>query len=101
MQLVERLEMKPFPEVYSEEGRQLYHPSLMLKVWLHAYLIELTSAAATGARGSVVSLPGRGRSRVSRVSGFPGVLCRHSDVDEVRHLELLVREHKAHHAFMK
>lgn len=43
-EVVERLDMQPFLEAYSEEGGQLYHPSLMLKVWLYAYGIGLTSA---------------------------------------------------------
>lgn len=43
-EVVERLDMQPFLEAYSEEGGQLYHPSLMLKVWLYAYVIGLTSA---------------------------------------------------------
>jgi transposase len=43
-EVVERLDMKPFMEVYSEEGGRLYHPSLMLKVWLYAYALGLTSA---------------------------------------------------------
>jgi len=43
-EVVERLDMQRFLEAYSEEGGQLYHPSLMLKVWLYGYLIGLTSA---------------------------------------------------------
>ena len=43
-EVVERLNMKPFVKAYSEEGGTLYHPSLMLKVWLYAYLIGVTSA---------------------------------------------------------
>lgn len=43
-EVVERLNMQPFLDAYSEEGGQLYHPSLMLKVWLYAYVIGLTSA---------------------------------------------------------
>jgi transposase len=42
-EVVERLDMKPFLEAYSEEGGPLYHPTLMLKVWLYAYLVGLTS----------------------------------------------------------
>src|SRR5438477_610345 len=43
-EVVERLDMQPFLDAYSEEGGQLYHPSLMLKLWLYAYVIGLTSA---------------------------------------------------------
>jgi transposase len=43
-EVVERLNMGRFLDAYSEEGGQLYHPSLMLKAWLYAYLIGLTSA---------------------------------------------------------
>jgi len=43
-EVVERVEMKRFTEVYGEEGGVLYHPSLMLKVWLYGYALGLTSA---------------------------------------------------------
>ena len=43
-EVVERLDMQPFLDMYGEEGGRLYHPSLMLKVWLYAYVIGLTSA---------------------------------------------------------
>lgn len=43
-QVVERLDMGRFLEAYSEEGGQLYHPSLMLRIWLYAYVLGLTSA---------------------------------------------------------
>jgi len=43
-QVVERLPMNRFREAYSAEGGVLYHPSLMLKVWLYAYLLGVTSA---------------------------------------------------------
>lgn len=43
-EVVERLDLRRFLEAYSDEGGQLYHPSLMLKVWLYGYLIGLTSA---------------------------------------------------------
>lgn len=42
--VVERLNVELFMDAYSEEGGQLYHPWLMLKVWLYAYAIGLTSA---------------------------------------------------------
>ena len=41
---VERLDLSEFAAAYSEEGGALYHPSLMLKVWLYAYGVGLTSA---------------------------------------------------------
>src|SRR5271166_2659908 len=43
-EVVERLDLKRFEEAYGEEGGVLYHPSLMLKVWLYAYLLGVTSS---------------------------------------------------------
>ena len=43
-EVVERLDLGRFVEAYSEEGGVLYHPSLMLKVWLYAYLLGVTSS---------------------------------------------------------
>lgn len=42
--IVERLELSRFHASYGEEGGQLYHPALMLKVWLYAYALGLTSS---------------------------------------------------------
>ncbi len=42
--VVERLELRRFLVAYSEEGGVLYHPSLILKVWLYAYLLGVTSS---------------------------------------------------------
>jgi len=42
--VVERLDLSRFHASYSEEGGALYHPSLMLKVWLYAYALGLTSS---------------------------------------------------------
>lgn len=42
--VVERLDLRRFLEAYSEEGGLLYHPSLMLKVWLYAYLLGVSSS---------------------------------------------------------
>src|SRR5258705_11405879 len=42
--VVERLELGRFEEAYSGEGGMLYHPSLMLKVWLYAYALGVTSS---------------------------------------------------------
>lgn len=43
-EVVERLDLRRFVESYGEEGGVLYHPSLMLKVWLYAYLLGVTSS---------------------------------------------------------
>jgi transposase/IS5 family transposase len=42
--VVERLDLGEFEQVYSAEGGELYHPALMLKLWLYAYALGLTSA---------------------------------------------------------
>lgn len=42
--VVERLDLSRFHAGYSEEGGLLYHPSLMLKVWMYAYALGLTSS---------------------------------------------------------
>ena len=41
---VEHLDLSSFEQVYGEEGGALYHPTLMLKVWLYAYALGMTSA---------------------------------------------------------
>lgn len=41
---VEQLDLSQFERAYSEEGGELYAPALMLKVWLYAYALGLTSA---------------------------------------------------------
>src|ERR1700677_1627112 len=41
---VEHMELKSFDQVYGEEGGALYCPALMLKVWLYAYALGITSA---------------------------------------------------------
>lgn len=43
-EVVERLDLRRFIEAYGEEGGVLYHPSLMLKVWLYAYVLGVTSS---------------------------------------------------------
>lgn len=43
-EVVERLDLRRFEQAYGEEGGVLYHPSLMLKVWLYAYALGLTSS---------------------------------------------------------
>jgi Transposase and inactivated derivatives len=42
--VVERLDRRAFEASYSEEGGALYAPELMLKVWLYAYALGITSA---------------------------------------------------------
>lgn len=42
--VVERLDLREFEQVYSEEGGALYAPEMMLKVWLYAYVLGVTSA---------------------------------------------------------
>ena len=43
-EVVEKLDLRCFVEAYSDEGGALYHPSLMLKVWLYAYALGMTSS---------------------------------------------------------
>jgi len=42
--VVERLDLSHFHQAYACEGGVLYHPSLMLKVWLYAYALGVTSS---------------------------------------------------------
>ena len=42
--VVEELNLEEFEEAYSEEGHPAYHPALMLKVWLYAYALGMTSS---------------------------------------------------------
>jgi transposase/IS5 family transposase len=41
---VEQLDLSEFERSYSEEGHPAYHPALLLKVWLYAYAVGLTSS---------------------------------------------------------
>src|SRR6266478_2300755 len=41
---VEKLNLEGFVGAYSEEGHPAYHPALMLKVWLYAYALGMTSS---------------------------------------------------------
>jgi transposase len=43
-ELVERLNLRQFEAGYSEEGRPGYPPQLLLKVWLYAYALGVTSS---------------------------------------------------------
>ncbi len=42
--LVERLDLREFEQAYGEEGCAVYVPELVLKVWLYAYSLGVTSA---------------------------------------------------------
>lgn len=41
---VEHMDLRGLEQEYSVEGGELYHPALMLKVWLYAYAVGITSA---------------------------------------------------------
>lgn len=41
---VEKLDLGEFEHTYSDEGHPAYHPALMLKVWLYAYALGVTSS---------------------------------------------------------
>ena len=41
---VEKLNLESFVGAYSEQGHPAYHPALMLKVWLYAYAVGMTSS---------------------------------------------------------
>jgi transposase/IS5 family transposase len=41
---VEKLDLGEFERRYSEEGHPAYHPALLLKVWLYAYALGVTSS---------------------------------------------------------
>ena len=42
--VVEHLDLEEFAQAYGEEGGAVYAPELMLKVWLYAYALGVTSA---------------------------------------------------------
>jgi len=42
--VVERLDLEEFTQSYGDEGGAVYAPELMLKVWLYAYALGVTSA---------------------------------------------------------
>jgi len=42
--IVEQLDLREFEESYSDLGHPGYHPALMLKVWLYAYALGVTSS---------------------------------------------------------
>jgi len=41
---VEKLDLREFEGRYGEEGHPAYHPALLLKVWLYAYALGVTSS---------------------------------------------------------
>src|SRR5260370_40886224 len=41
---VEKLDLCEFEQGYSDEGHPAYHPALLLKVWLYAYALGMTSS---------------------------------------------------------
>jgi len=43
-QVVEKLDLSAFAEAYSDEGQRPYAPALMVKVWLYAYCLQVTSS---------------------------------------------------------
>ncbi len=43
-QVVERLDLSAFAAQYREEGQRPYAPALMVKVWLYAYCLQVTSS---------------------------------------------------------
>jgi transposase len=43
-EVVQRLDLRGFEQSYSEQGGELYHPQLMLGVWLYGYALGITSA---------------------------------------------------------
>jgi len=43
-QVVEQLDLRAFAQEYGEEGRLAYAPELMVKVWLYAYALQVTSS---------------------------------------------------------
>jgi transposase len=42
--VVEKLDLSKFEEAYVEEGPPAYAPALMVKVWLYAYALQMTSS---------------------------------------------------------
>ena len=43
-QVVEKLDLRSFAEAYGNEGQRPYAPQLMVKVWLYAYCLQVTSS---------------------------------------------------------
>lgn len=49
-EIVERLDISKIEKSYSEEGQPGYHPKLLLKVWLYAYCLGVTSSRRVAQR---------------------------------------------------
>ncbi|HZP01401.1 MAG TPA: transposase [Terriglobia bacterium] len=43
-EVVERPDLRAFEAAYGEEGRRPYAPALMVKVWLYAYALQVSSS---------------------------------------------------------
>ncbi len=43
-QVVAKLDLRAFEQEYGEEGRLANAPGLMVKVWLYAYALQVTSS---------------------------------------------------------
>src|SRR3989304_37318 len=43
-QVVAKLDLRALAQEYGEEGRLAYAPELMVKVWLYAYALQVTSS---------------------------------------------------------
>jgi len=43
-EIVERLDLRAIEDSYSDEGQPAYHPRLLLKLWLNAYCLGITSS---------------------------------------------------------
>jgi transposase len=41
---VEEIDLQEFEQAYSDEGHPAYHPALLLKVWLYACALGVTSS---------------------------------------------------------
>src|SRR5260370_37509353 len=41
---VEKLDLREFEQGYADEGHPAYHPALLLKAWLYAYALVVTSS---------------------------------------------------------
>jgi transposase len=70
-EVVERLDLSAFAAEYREEGPRPYVPALMVKVWLYAYCLQVTSSRRLEQRikaGCALALPST-RSRKPKMLG--------------------------------
>jgi transposase len=73
-EVVERLDLRRFLDVYHEEGGRLYHPSMMLKVWLYGYALGMTSSRRLEQRMRIMEGRWvRGRKKQARRGRKPNV----------------------------